>query len=61
MFISHLPTTTCGIIVWEGLGGLVLLEGVVNWGVGLELSKVHAIALPSYLFASYYLVFVDQM
>lgn len=60
MFISHLPTTTSGSIVWEGLGGMVLLEGRVNWkGVGLELSKVHAI--PSYLFASYYLLFVDQM
>lgn len=59
MFISHLPTTTRGSIVWEGLGGLVLLEGGVNWGLGLELSKVQAI--PSDLFASYYLLFVDQM
>jgi hypothetical protein len=28
--------------VWEGLGGMTLLEEVCHWGVSFEVSKVYA-------------------
>jgi len=31
-----------GGTTWEGIGGVVLLEGVCQWGVGFDVSKAHA-------------------
>lgn len=32
--------------VWEGLGGIALLEQGCHWGVGFEVSKVHSQCVP---------------
>ena len=47
MLIPPSHTPTYGGTVWEGLGGVALLEGGVSLGVGFKGSKAHVI--PSYL------------